>query len=312
MTKRKAQPVFFAALKKYLKEPLVHFLLIGAGLFLLFGLRGNPTSLPGGQSGPQSTKIVVTGGDIDQMIAMFGKTWLRQPTEEEVKGLVENFVRDEIYYREALNIGLDREDALIRRKLRRKMEFILEDITAQMEPTDEELEAFMKKHQEAYLVDPKIAFRQVYINADKRGTKAETEARQILADLIGGVDPAQVGDSFLLEPEIRLSPLWDIRKQFGEEFSRSLLELKEGKWQGPVRSGYGLHLVFVKERVGGRMPDLNEVREMVTRDWLSERQKELKDAAYAKIRERYTVEIKKPETGSDPAVAHAATRTVTR
>jgi len=298
--------------KKLIREPLVHFLLIGAGLFLLFGLRGNPTSLPGGQSGPQSTKIVVTQGDIDQMIAVFSKTWVRPPTEAEVKSLVENFIRDEIYYREALAIGLDRDDANIRRRMRQKMEFIFEDLTAQAEPKDEDLLAYMKKHPEAYLVDPKIAFRQVYINTDKRGTKAETEARQILADLIGGADPAQVGDSFLLEPEIRLSPLWDIRKQFGEEFSRSLLELKEGKWQGPVRSGYGLHLVFVKERVGGRMPDLNEVREMVTRDWLSDRQKELKDAAYAKIRERYTVEIEKPEAGSDPAVAHAATRTVTR
>jgi len=298
--------------KKLIREPLVHFLLIGAGLFLLFGLRGNPTSLPGGQAGQQSTKIVVTQGDIDQMIAVFSKTWVRPPTEAEVKSLVENFVRDEIYYREALAIGLDRDDATIRRRMRQKMEFIFEDLTAQAEPKDDDLLAYMKKHPEVYLVDPKIAFLQVYINTDKRGTKAETEARQILADLIGGVDPAQVGDSFLLEPEIRLSPLWDIRKQFGEEFSRSLLELKEGKWQGPVRSGYGLHLVFVKERVGGRMPDLNEVREMVTRDWLAERQKELKDAAYAKIRERYTVEIEKPETGSDPAVAHAATRTVTR
>jgi len=295
--------------KKLIREPLVHFLLIGAGLFLLFGWRVNPASLPSGQSGPQSTKIVITQGDIDQLIAMFGKTWLRLPTEEEVKGLVENFVRDEIYYREALNIGLDREDALIRRKLRQKMEFILEDITAQVEPTDEELEAFMERHQEAYLVDPKIAFRQVYINADKRGTNGETEARQILADLNGGADPALVGDPILLDSKIRLSPLWDIRKQFGEEFSRSLFEMKEGKWEGPVRSGYGLHLVFVRERVGGRMPKLNEVREMVKSDWLAERQKDLKDAAYAKIRERYTVEIEKPET---KAVAEAGTGTVSR
>jgi len=295
--------------KKIVHEPLVHFLLIGAGLFLLFGLRGNPASVTGGQSGPQSTKIVVTRGEIDQMIAVFGKTWQRPPTEGEVKGLVENFIRDEIYYREALAIGLDRNDATIRRRMRQKMEFIFEDLTAQAEPKDDDLLAYMKKHPEGYLVDPQIAFRQVYINADKRGENPEADARRILADLNGGADPGQVGDPIMLEPEVRLSSLWDIRKQFGEEFSRSLLEVKQGKWEGPVRSGYGLHLVFVIERVGGRLPELNEVREMVMRDWQAERRKELKDAAYAKIRERYTVEIEKPETKT---VAEAGTRMVSR
>ena len=295
--------------KKVIREPLVHFLFIGAGLFLLFGWRGNPASLPGGQSGPQSTKIVVTQGDIDQMVALFEKTWQRPPAREEVKGLVENFVRDEIYYREALAIGLDRGDSFIRRKLRQKMEFIFEDIASQTEPTDEDLLAYMKKHPDSYAVDPQMAFRQVYINAAKRGKNAEADARQVLTQLNGGADPDSVGDAFLLEPETRLSPLWDIRKQFGEEFSRSLLALKPGRWEGPVRSGYGLHLVFVKKRVGGRMPELKEVREMVKRDLAAERQKELKDAAYAKIRERYTVEIEKPKAEVVP-VAAAGTKAV--
>ena len=298
--------------KKLLREPLVHFLLIGAGLFLLFGWRGNPASLPGGQSGPQSSKIVVTQGDIDQMIAMFGKKWLRPPSEEEVKGLVENFVREEIYYREGLAIGLDRDDTVIRQRMRQKMEFIFEDLTVQAEPTDEELHAYMKRHPAAYAVDLQIAFRHVYFNADKRGRNAEADARQVLAQLNAGADPDSAGDPFLLEPDSRLLPLWDIRKQFGEEFSRSLLELKQGKWEGPVRSGYGLHLVFVSRRVGGRMPELNAVREMVKRDWTAERQKELKDAAYGKIRERYTVEIEKPKADAVPAVAQAGSRAVTR
>jgi parvulin-like peptidyl-prolyl isomerase len=298
--------------KKLIREPLVHFLLIGAGLFLLFGWKGNPASVPGRQAGPQSSKIVVTQGDIEQMHAVFRKTWQRPPTEEESKGIVEDFVRNEIYYREALAIGLDRGDALLKRRLRQKMEFIFEDLTARVEPTDEDLRTYMKEHPEAYHVDPQIAFRQVYINADKREKTAETYARQILADLDGGADRDLAGDPSLLEPEVRLSPLWDIRKQFGEEFSRSLLELKPERWEGPVRSTYGLHLVFVTKREEGRLPELKEVREMVKRDWMAERQKELKDAAYAKIRERYTVEIEKPKAGADPAVAYAATKTVTR
>jgi len=151
----------------------------------------------------------------------------------------------------------------------------------------------MKKHPDSYRVDPQIAFRHVYVNADQRGKNAEADARQILAQLNQGTDPDSVGDPLLLDAEIRLSPLWDINKQFGEEFGRNLSGLKSGKWEGPVRSGFGLHLVLVTKRVGGRLPDLKEVRETVKRDWTFERQKELKDAAYAKIRERYVVIVEK-------------------
>jgi len=288
---------------KFFREPLVHFLLIGAGLFLLFGWRSGSASLPAGPSGPQSAKVVVSEVDIDRMIATFTRTWQRPPTEEEAKGLVEDFVRNEIFYREAVAIGLDRDDGVIKRRMRQKMEFIFEDINAQTEPTDEELLAYMKKRPDPYLVDPQIAFRHVYVNAAKRGKNAESDARQILAQLNQGTDPDSVGDPLLLAAEIRLSPLWDIRKQFGEEFSRNLLELKSGKWEGPVRSGFGLHLVLVTKRVGGGLPELKEVRETVKRDWTFERQKEVKDAAYAKIRERYTVVVEKTNADKEPASA---------
>ena len=280
-------------MEKFFREPLVHFLLIGAGLFLLFGWRSGPASLPAGHSGPQSAKIVVPQSDIDQMVATFTRTWQRPPTEGEAKGLVEDFVRNEIYYREALAIGLDRDDSVIRRRMRQKMEFIFEDIAAQTEPTDEELLAYMKKHPDSYLVDPQIAFRHVYVNAAKRGKNAGTDALEILAKLNAGADPDVVGDPLLLASEVPLSPLWDISKQFGEPFSRKLLELKPATWTGPVQSGFGLHLVFVRKRVGGRLPDLKEVREIVKRDVMAERQKELKDAAYAKLRERYVVIVEK-------------------
>ena len=280
----------------FFREPLVHFLLIGAGLFLLFGWRGGPASLPAGPSGPQSANIVVTPGDIQQMVATFTRTWQRPPTEEEAKGLVEEFVRNEIYYREAVAMGLDRDDAVIRRRMRQKMEFILEDITAQAEPTDEELLAYLKQHPDSYRIDPQIAFRHVYVNAARRGKNTGAEALEILAKLHAGADPGTAGDPFLLASEVPLSPMWDISKQFGERFSRKLLELKPGSWTGPVESGFGLHLVFVDKRVGGRLPELKAVRETVKRDWTFERQKELKDAAYAKLRERYVVIVETAKT----------------
>ena len=235
------------------------------------------------------------------MVAVFTRTWMRPPTNEDTRGLIDDFVRDEIFYREAVAAGLDRDDGVIRRRLRQKMEFILEDITAQTEPTDEKLLAYMKKHPDSFLVDPQVAFRHVYVNVDKRGKNAEADARQILAKLREGMDPGTLGDPILLDTEIKLSPLWDIKKQFGEEFSRNLLDLKSGKWEGPVRSGYGLHLVLVEKRVGGRLPELKEVREMVKRDLMAERQKALKDAAYAKIRERYTVIVEKTNVDKNTA-----------
>jgi hypothetical protein len=298
--------------RKVIREPLVHFLLIGAGLFVLFGWRGNPALVPGGQSGPQSSKIIVTQGAVDQLVAMFTKTWQRPPSQEEVEGLVKDFVREEIYYREALAIGLDREDTVVRRRMRQKMEFIFEDISAQSEPTDEDLLAHLKKHPDLYSLDPRVSFLHVYVNEDRRGRNSEADARQILARLRQGVDPATAGDPFLMEQDDRLCYLWEIRKQFGEAFTKSLIELKPGKWEGPVRSGFGLHLVFVNECVEGRLPELNEVRELVKRDWEAEQRKILKEAAYTKLRERYTVEFEKPKANTASAVAEAGTRTEPR
>ena len=279
-------------MKKLIREPLVHFLLIGAGLFLLFGWKGNPASM---QGGGQSTTIIVAKDTINQLVAAFTRTWMRPPTEGEIKGLVENFIRDEIYYREAVAIGLDRGDALIRGKLRQKMEFILEDIAAQTEPTDEELERFMTEHRQKYLVDPQIAFRQVFVNVDKRGDSAEEYASQLLEQLEGGADGDALGDRSLINRTTELSPLWKIKKNFGEAFSTQLLDLEPGKWVGPLRSGFGLHLVFIDKRVVQTLPQLEDIRESVKRDWAVALQNKLKDDAYARIRERYTVKIEKKE-----------------
>jgi hypothetical protein len=297
---------------KLIKEPLLHFLLIGSALFLLYGWRGNSASLPGGQADTPTVQIVITRDALDQMNSLFAKTWQRPPTEEEQQGLIEDYIRNEIYYREAIAIGLDRDDEVLKRRLRQKMEFIYEDITSLAEPTDEALHAFMKKHYEKYLTDPQIAFRQVFINTNKRGTNADSDAREVLARLSAGADPDSAGDPTLLEPEVSLSSLRDIGKQFGNEFSRSLLEVNPGKWAGPIRSEYGLHLVFVSESVGGRLPDLGEARDTLKRDWTAERQKELKDAAYAKLREHYTVTVERSKAAASSVATVANTGAGTR
>ena len=135
--------------------------------------------------------------------------------------------------------------------------------------------------------------------------RAVQQPRQVLAELTNGADPDALGDSTLLEAKVRLSPLWDIRKQFGEEFGTALLALKLGEWAGPIRSGFGLHLVFVRERQDRRLLDLHEARETVKRDWMVEKQQQVKDAAYAKIRERYAVTVERPTAGTAPLAAAA-------
>lgn len=287
------------------KEPLLHFLVIGATLFLLFDWKNKPAQMTGGQGGSPAAQITVSRDALEQMKNQFERTWQRPPTGEEEKGFVEDLVRNEIFYREAIAIGLDRDDEVLKRRMRQKMEFIYEDITAWLEPSDADLIAFMKKHREKYLADSQLSFRQVFISKNKRAKNAESDARQVLEQLIAGADPDSVGDTTMLAAEVHRLPLREINTQFGDEFGKGLLELKPGAWAGPVKSAYGLHLVLVKERQDRHLPDLKHVRETVKRDWLVEKQKDLKDAAYAKIRQRYTVIVERPKAAAAPLSAAA-------
>ncbi len=290
--------------RRALREPLLHFLLIGGALFLLFGWRGGP-SAPVGQPGPAPRQIVVTRGDVERLESLFAKTWQRPPSDEERRSLIEDLVRDEVYFREAIAIGLDRDDAVMRRRLRQKMEFLYEDVSALAEPTEADLRAFLESHREKYLSDPQVSFRQVYVDSTRRGPGAEPEARRLLALLAAGADPDSAGDRTMLEADVPLAPLSDIRKRFGDGFAQSLLALAPGSWVGPLSSGYGLHLVYVRERRDPAMPDWSQAREAVKRDWTIERQRELKDAAYAKLRQRYSVTVESPVMAAAASAAMA-------
>ena len=298
-------------MNKLLKEPLFHFLLIGAGLFLLFGWKGGPSSQPGGQSGPQSTKIIVTQGQIEHLKAQFTRTWQRPPTEQELKGLVDSHVRDEISYREATAMGLDRDDPTIRRRMRLKLETLSEDIAAATSPTDQDLLDFLEKHPDSFREEPQAAFRQVYLNPDRRGMKAEADARDMLVKIRAeGAEarPDMFGDSLLSVPhELPLMPRSEIARLFGQEFSRKVIDLNPGQWEGPLLSGYGLHLVFVTGRKPARLPELAEVRDQVEREWIFARKKEMQEAMYKKLGERYTVVIEQTATAADKVSAEDKT-----
>jgi PPIC-type PPIASE domain len=297
--------------KKLIHEPLFHFLLIGAGLFLIFGWRGGPVLQPGGQPGSQSTKIIVTQGQIEHMKAKFTRTWQRQPAEQELKGLIDEYVLDEISYREATALGLDRDDPTIRRRMRLKLETLNEDIAAASSPTDQDLADYLAQHPESFLREPQVAFRQVYLNTDLRGRKVDEDAQILLTRLRAagtGVDLAGFGDPLMIvSNDLPLSTVSEIERRFGEQFGRNLVKLEPGQWEGPVKSGFGLHLVLVTELKPARLPELAEIRDQVEREWLYLRKKEIQEALYKKLREQYTVVVEQPPGTEGKGAAVAAT-----
>jgi hypothetical protein len=273
-----------------LREPLFHFLLIGAALFLVFGLSKGPET-------ESADRIVVDAGQIEQLVAQFQRTWMRPPTPQEVDGLVESQIRDEVYYREALALGLDKDDPVMRRRMRQKLEFIFEDLTAET-PTEEQLSAYLAENADYFRIEPRVSFQQLYLNPDHRSDPVG-DAGRLLASLEEGADPAASGDPSLLPLEMTLASTTEISRTFGREFADELSRMPPGGWQGPVYSGLGVHVVRVTEREEGRLPELSEVRPIVEREWQAKRRQELKDLSYARLRQGYEIIVEFPTADSE-------------
>lgn len=280
-----------------LREPLVHFLLVGAGLFGAYQATRDP-------SGEIRGRIVVSAGQVDQLRARFSRTWLRPPTEEELSGLIDDYVRSEVFYRQALELGLERNDTVIRRRLYQKLEFILEDLTAEAPPSDSVLAAYLAGHPDSFRLPARISFRQIYLNPDRR-EDLEHDARVLLARLEAGADPSSLGDPTLAGYAFHDVTPDQMVARFGRDFADSVLALEEGAWTGPVYSGLGGHLVQVTDFREGRLPELDAVRDLVERDWLSERRRMLKDQAYEELLQNYEIVIEEPAPADSEAVTRA-------
>jgi hypothetical protein len=253
-------------------------------------------------------KIVVTAGQVEHLAAGFTKAWQRPPTDAELKGLIDDWVREEIATREAMALGLDKDDTVIRRRLRQKMEFVSDDIATQAEPTDADLSAYLQTHPESFRVEPRLTFSQVYLNPAKHGGHLARDAARALAELKhagAAADLAALGDPFLLEHTFQSVPTSEIAKQFGEKFAAELGGLTPGQWQGPVASGYGVHLVLVNERIEGRLPTLAEARDAVRREWANAQRLEASRRFYEEMLKRYTVTVEGlgPPTGQKTLAA---------
>lgn len=286
-----------STLGRFLREPLVHFLVLGALIFGAFKFTSSATIEPG--------KILITQGRIESLEIAFSRTWRRPPTASELEGLILDYVREEVFAREAVAFGLDKDDTIIRRRLRQKLEFVSEDIAAHAEPSDEQLRAYLKEHADAFRADRRFTFRQVYLNPQQRGTNLRRDAPQLLAQLRRSgskADIATLGDSLLLENEFKGIAAAEVVKQFGEKFAAALGEMPVGQWQGPIESGFGVHLVFMAERTDGSMPALEDVRAAVHREWINARRLEANEKFYRTLLQRYTVTIERPEVAKNADV----------
>ena len=273
-------------MKRFLREPLVHFLAIGGALFLFFAWKGG--------SGASSGRIVVTRARLESLAAGFARTWQRPPTPEELKGLVDGYVREEVAVREAMASGLDRDDTIIRRRLKQKVDFLAEDRIDSAPPTDADLAAWLAAHPDLYRAEERVSFRQVCLTPEKRGgpAAAEAEARRLAAALEKkGPGAEAAGDSLLLPPDMPLAPRSEIARVFGSDFADAVVKLEPGHWTAPVPSGFGVHAVLVRERAPARAPALAEVRGAVERDFTADRRTKELDALYARLLEKTTVVV---------------------
>jgi len=276
-----------------LREPLVHFLLLGAALFLVDAwLR--PAAVPAA-----NTEIVVSEARIRSLAQNFSRTWQRPPTREELDGLVASHVREEVFYREAQALGLDRDDAIIRRRLQQKMEFVSEEAAALAPPTDDELTAYLKANADAFRTEPRATFSQVYLDPRKRGATFDADAKRLLEKLNApgaSTDLAGLGDTLmLLDTHYENATQTDLARLFGADFADALVRQPTGRWVGPIPSGYGVHLVRVELLAPGGMPALADARPLVEREWANAKRQEVAKAFYDKLRAKYRITVRMPE-----------------
>lgn len=268
------------SIRRLLREPLVHFLLAGALLFVLFSFVSGPEER-------DDNEIVVTAGQVEHLTTLFLKTRQRLPTRQELAGLLDNHIVEEILYREAMRIGLDQDDTIIRRRLRQKMEFIFDDFSTAT-PTEDELQGFLNANPDRYRTDDRITFGQVYLS-DSSQAEAETLLRELREGDQGPADELYTGG--LLPAYFDNARRPEVSARLGEIAADEIFTLAPGEWSGPVQSPFGFHAVYIEEVTPGNVPELDEVSAEVERDWLAERRAQAEDEILESLRQQYIVTI---------------------
>jgi len=271
---------------RLLREPLLQFLALGTFLFALYAVVGKRSS-----EAPE--RIVISAARIANLGDGFARTWRRPPSEAELQGLVENEIRDEVFYRAGKAAGLDRDDAVIRRRVRQKMEFMIEEISAP-EPTDAELASLLASTPERFRSEDRVTFHHVFLSPSRRNSTIEQDLKQVAAALSSSVaagDGADLGDPFLFGEEFQAVLQSDVTKTFGDKFAQQVFAAEQWRWQGPIASTLGQHFVFIADRAKGSVPPLETIRAAVTREWTNARRTEVEQKAYRTLRDQYEITV---------------------
>jgi hypothetical protein len=280
-------------MKRLWNEPLMHFLLLGAALFAAHALLSRNV-----EADPEG--IVVTRGQIEHLATSFARVWQRPPTAPELKGLIDDHVQEEILSREAVKLGLDKNDTVIRRRLRQKMEFIAEDFAVTIEPTQADLEAYYRDHAADFHRESRFTFRHVFLS-DDRGDRLGADAVAMLEVLRAGGprgEPAVLGDPTLLPAEIDGESRSSVAAQFGDGFATDIGMASVGTWSGPFRSSYGTHLVLMTKQTEGFLPPFDEVRDRVKMELLAARRKQMNKDFLDALLDKYDIRVEWPKDAS--------------
>ena len=267
-------------MRRWLREPLLHFVVLGALLFVAYGWIHRGTGSAG--------EIVVARAQVDSLRQQFTRSWQREPTPAELQGLIDGWVRDEALYREGRALGFDVDDPVIRRRVAQKVEFLADELTPTT-PTDAELQAWLEQHADDYRVDARYSFEQVYFDPSRRRERLDADLESAERALARG-NPVK-GDGTMLPSVMTDAPAYEVVRTFGSEFATALAELRVGQWSNPVESGYGVHLVRPTSRTEGRAATLDEVREAVERDLLHDRTEQGRKRFYAALLDKYDVRV---------------------
>jgi hypothetical protein len=275
---------------KLIRDPLFHFLAIGGLVFALFTWFEGPVS--------EAPRVIrLTAGEIEAMQKFWEKTHFRLPTESELQGLIDNRIKEEVLYREALAMGMSEGDPLIRRRLAQKMEFLSEGLMDPGEPSEADLQGYAEANPERFQEPAQISFEHVYLNPERRGKNLERDARALLVSMKNSHQSKHgsvAGDPILLNSHFDHITPTSLAGFFGEEFAQAVMALPSGEWQGPVPSGYGLHLVYVYERTKAHIPKFPDIRAKVREALLEKRRRDAAKSLYDSLRERYQIVVERP------------------
>lgn len=271
------------------REPLLQFLAIALILFAANHF------IHGDVVRPSGDRITISQGRVRQIAESYRLLAGRLPSRAELQALVDDFADEEIAYREAIAIGLDADDTIVRRRMRQKLEFMAEDAEASEEPTTTQLAAWLTEHASDYRVPQRISFRQMMLSADVRGTQATADATALLNRLRAGADPTGAGDSSMLPSALPPTTQQGVARLFGDEFAAAVFARAEEGWFGPVASPLGAHVVIILSREPAHDPMLTDIRGRLRSDWIEARRRDRREEFQARLRERYDVIVEWPQ-----------------